>query len=152
MPALHTCIPYVHLGNSWRTSFHSAGLSHPSTILIEKIAFLWTSISKVLWNSNFSVFLRAPPSTIPVGQQKEGALIGRLGALLRPTWQSYAGLPPEEGACVTGLPFRLELSSWAKRRISVHADSDALAFTCRSAGRGQPIFKFSVLHGAWRFF
>ena len=30
--------------------------------------------------------------------------MGRLGALLRPTWQSYAGLPPEEGACVTGLP------------------------------------------------
>ena len=24
--------------------------------------------------------------------------MGRLGALLRPTWQSYAGLPPEEGA------------------------------------------------------
>ena len=58
MPALHTCIPYGHLGNSWRTSFHSAGLSHPSTILIEKIAFLWTSISKVLWNSNFPVFFR----------------------------------------------------------------------------------------------
>ena len=24
---------------------------------------------------------------------------------LCPTWQSYAGLPPEEGACVTGFPF-----------------------------------------------
>jgi hypothetical protein len=24
--------------------------------------------------------------------------MGSLGALLRPTWQSYAGLPPEEGA------------------------------------------------------
>ena len=32
MPALRTCIPYGHLGNSWRTSFHSAGLSHPSTL------------------------------------------------------------------------------------------------------------------------
>ena len=57
-PALRTCIPYGHLGNSWRTSFHSASLSHPSTLLIEKITFLWTSISKILWNSNFSVFLR----------------------------------------------------------------------------------------------
>ena len=31
-PAFHTCIPYGHLGNLWMTSFHSAGLSHPSTI------------------------------------------------------------------------------------------------------------------------
>ncbi len=38
-PALHTCIPYGHLGNLWMASFHSAGLSHPSTLLIEKIAF-----------------------------------------------------------------------------------------------------------------
>jgi len=28
-----------------------------------------------------------------VGRQKESALMGRLGALLRPTWRSYAGLP-----------------------------------------------------------
>ena len=28
-----------------------------------------------------------------VGRQKESALMGRLGALLRPTWRSYAGSP-----------------------------------------------------------
>ena len=28
-----------------------------------------------------------------VGRQKESALMGRLGALLHPTWRSYAGLP-----------------------------------------------------------
>ena len=28
-----------------------------------------------------------------VGRQKESALMGRLGALLRPTWWSYAGPP-----------------------------------------------------------
>ena len=28
-----------------------------------------------------------------VGRQKESALMGRLGALLRPTWRSYAGPP-----------------------------------------------------------
>ena len=38
---------------------------------------------------------------LTVGRPKESALMGRLGALLYPTWQSYAGLPPGEGACVT---------------------------------------------------
>ena len=33
--------------------------------------------------------------------------MGRLGALLCPTWQSHAGLPPEEGACVTFYAVRL---------------------------------------------
>ena len=28
-----------------------------------------------------------------MGRQKESALMGRLGALLRPTWRSYAGPP-----------------------------------------------------------
>jgi len=35
-PALHTCIPYGHLGNLWMVSFHSAGLSHPSTLFNRK--------------------------------------------------------------------------------------------------------------------
>ena len=38
--------------------------------------------------------LTAPPSPrSSVGRQKESALMGRLGALLRPTWRSYAGPP-----------------------------------------------------------
>ena len=38
--------------------------------------------------------LTAPPSPrSSVGRQKENALMGRLGALLRPTWRSYAGPP-----------------------------------------------------------
>ena len=97
-PALHTCIPYGHLGNSWRTSFHSAGLSHPSTILIEKIAFLWTSISKVLWDSNFPVFFR-----------------------------TITQLLLKDGACVTGLPFRPIVILSRRRRILVHTDSVSLA-------------------------
>ena len=36
-------------------------------------------------------FLCHPRSS--VGRQKESALMGRLGALLRPTWRSYAGPP-----------------------------------------------------------
>ena len=37
----------------------------------------------------------APPPFLrsSVGRQKESALMGRLGALLRPTWRSYAGPP-----------------------------------------------------------
>ena len=34
-----------------------------------------------------------PPPLSSVGRQKESALMGRLGALLRPTWRSYAGPP-----------------------------------------------------------
>gem|GEM_PF-3729871 len=34
-----------------------------------------------------------PPPRSSVGRQKESALMGRLGALLRPTWRSYAGPP-----------------------------------------------------------
>ena len=38
--------------------------------------------------------LTAPPSPrSSVGRQKENALMGRLGALLRPIWRSYAGPP-----------------------------------------------------------
>ena len=70
----------------------------------------------------FQCFSGLSPSTMPVWQQKESALIGRLGALLRPTWQSYAGLPPEEGACVTRLPFRPIVILSRRRRILVHAD------------------------------
>ena len=34
-----------------------------------------------------------PSPRSSVGRQKESALMGRLGALLRPTWRSYAGPP-----------------------------------------------------------
>ncbi len=33
------------------------------------------------------------------------AIYSDLSSGLRPTWQSYAGLPPEEGAYVTGFTF-----------------------------------------------
>ena len=43
----------------------------------------------------FSLWWLAPPPfpRSSVGRQKESALMGRLGALLRPTWRSYAGPP-----------------------------------------------------------
>ena len=43
----------------------------------------------------FPLWWLAPPPfpRSSVGRQKESALMGRLGALLRPTWRSYAGLP-----------------------------------------------------------
>ena len=50
---------------------------------------------------NFRTYPQGFAQLLTVGRQKESAFMGRLGALLRPTWQSYAGLPPEEGACVT---------------------------------------------------
>ena len=45
--------------------------------------------------------LTAPPSPrSSVGRQKESALMGRLGALLRPTWRSYAGPPQGHYGCL----------------------------------------------------
>ena len=43
----------------------------------------------------FPLWWLAPPPFphSSVGRQKESALMGRLGALLRPTWRSYAGPP-----------------------------------------------------------
>ena len=43
----------------------------------------------------FPLWWLAPPPfpRSSVGRQKESALMGRLGALLRPTWRSYAGPP-----------------------------------------------------------
>ena len=35
-----------------------------------------------------------------VGRQKESVLMGRLGALLRPTWRSYAGPPQGHYGCL----------------------------------------------------
>jgi len=52
----------------------------------------------------FGPILRASPSSIPVGQSKGKPFYGQVKGQLCPTWQSYAGLPPEEGACVTGFP------------------------------------------------
>ena len=43
-------------------------------------------------------FLCHPRSS--VGRQKESALMGRLGALLRPTWRSYAGPPQGHYGCL----------------------------------------------------
>ena len=44
---------------------------------------------------SFPLWWLAPPPfpRSSVGRQKESALMGRLGALLRPTWRSYAGPP-----------------------------------------------------------
>ena len=55
---------------------------------------------------NFGPILRAPPSSIPVGQSKGKPFYGQVKGQLCPTWQSYAGLPPVEGAYVTGLASR----------------------------------------------
>ena len=38
------------------------------------------------------------------GRQKESALMGRLGALLRPTWRSYAGPPQGHYGCLAMEP------------------------------------------------
>ena len=52
------------------------------------IYFMYHSGAFPLW------CLTAPPfPRSSVGRQKESALMGRLGALLRPTWRSYAGPP-----------------------------------------------------------
>ena len=52
------------------------------------IYFIYHSGAFPLW------CLTAPPfPRSSVGRQKESALMGRLGALLRPTWRSYAGPP-----------------------------------------------------------
>ena len=51
----------------------------------------------------FGPILRASPSSIPVGQTKGRPFYGQVKGQHCPTWQSYAGLPPGEGACVTGL-------------------------------------------------
>ena len=40
-----------------------------------------------------SLRIQFPCHRSSVGRQKESALMGRLGALLRPTWRSYAGPP-----------------------------------------------------------
>ena len=84
--------------------------------------------------------LRASPSSIPVGQNKRKALLNSRCPLrghrvyegknnndthccstqgqLCPTWQSYEGLPPEEGACVTFYTLEsLERGAW-RREIS----------------------------------
>ena len=53
----------------------------------------------------FSVFLRASLSSIPVGQTKGRPFYGQAKGQLCPTWQSYAGLPPEEGALRYGMFF-----------------------------------------------
>ena len=52
------------------------------------IYFIYHSGAFPLW------WLAPPPfPRSSVGRQKESALMGRLGALLRPTWRSYAGPP-----------------------------------------------------------
>ncbi len=52
------------------------------------IYFMYHSGAFPLW------WLAPPPfPRSSVGRQKESALMGRLGALLRPTWRSYAGPP-----------------------------------------------------------
>ncbi len=62
--------------------------------------------SSRLRRPNFGPILRAPPSSIPVGQSKGKPFYGQVKGQLCPTWQSYAGLPPVEGAYVTGLASR----------------------------------------------
>ena len=59
--------------------------------------------SSRLRRPNFGPILRDPPSSIPVGQSKGKPFYGQVKGQLCPTWQSYAGLPPVEGAYVTGL-------------------------------------------------
>ncbi len=56
------------------------------------------SVRSLLYLYLFGPILRAPPSSIPVGQTKGRPFYGQAKGQLCPTWQSYAGLPPEEGA------------------------------------------------------
>ena len=74
----------------------------------------------------FGPILRASPSSIPVGQAKGRPFYGQAKGQLCPTWQSYAGLPPEEGAYVTGFPSRPTRHSERQRRISVQAAYEAM--------------------------
>ena len=73
---------------------------------------------------NFGPILRAPPSSIPVGQSKGKPFYGQVKGQLCPTWQSYAGLPPVEGALRYGIYVPPHRHSERQRRISVRTDSD----------------------------
>jgi hypothetical protein len=67
-------------------------------------------IEASILGKKFGPILRASPSSIPVGQTKGRPFYGQAKGQHCPTWQSYAGLPPGEGACVTGVAFLLHKS------------------------------------------
>ena len=77
---------------------------HPSIINIAE-GSIFRLLGKKILEKFLGPILRAPPSSIPVGQAKGRPFYGQAEGQLCPTWQSYAGLPPKEGACVTGIPF-----------------------------------------------
>ena len=66
-----------------------------------------------------------------VGRQKESALMGRLGALLRPTWRSYAGPPqwhnkPQIPAELSPHPLQIYDSFTLHRIIMCYYNSNKL--------------------------
>ena len=67
----------------------SAPLQHGYHRLTGFLGRLGSPTNPVRWSDSSS--FATPLSS--VGRQKESALMGRLGALLRPTWRSYAGPP-----------------------------------------------------------
>ena len=54
--------------------------------------------------SPFGALRHHLPPRSSVGRQNESALMGRLGALLRPTWRSYAGPPQWDYGCLAMEP------------------------------------------------
>ena len=76
----------------------------------------------------FSVFLRASPSSIPVGQAKGKPFYGQSEGQLCPTWQSYAGLPTEEGALRYGFYLCVSKAAWRSARAPFPRKEPALCF------------------------
>ena len=75
-------------------------------------------------------FLCHPRSS--VGRQKESALMGRLGALLRPTWRSYAG--PPQGHYKAPLCCELLMKGLLFRALLSHRSAGER--WCRKAPKG----------------
>ena len=80
-------------------------------------------VNSLLSSSDLSSALSG--SSIPVGQTKGRPFYGQAKSQLCPTWQSYAGLPPEEGAYVTCFSSDPLVILSRRRRISVPADIDS---------------------------
>ena len=68
-----------------------------------------------------------------VGRQKESALMGRLGALLRPTWRSYAG--PPQGHYKTPLCCELLMKGLLCGSLLSHRSAGGR--WCRKAPKGE---------------
>ena len=98
--------PYRGYGKwQFRNRIHHLMRSfHPSIINIAE-GSIFRPPGKRIFEKFLGPILRASPSSIPVGQTKGRPFYGQAKGQLCPTWQSYAGLPPGEGASRYVLPY-----------------------------------------------